>query len=132
MEGCPETWYCVPEFNTYRKRLEHKIWDSTHLMTNMRRVICTNGTKELRRQAWIAAAKHSTTKLKQNMVLDLPDKQDIAFALTTFGFTLNTDMRDNVSPIIRLVSQSGTFAFSLNTVRISLFFVMKEHMNTYK
>ena len=68
-----------------RQRLEHKVWDGTHLMTNMRRVVCTRGTELLKPKAWLAASQNPDVKLKYTMVADLPDKQDIGFALTTFS-----------------------------------------------
>ena len=85
MSGFPDTWYSVPEFNLKRKRLENKVWDGTHLMTNMRRVVCTKGTDFLSKNAWLAASQYRTVKLKYVMVTDLPDKQDIGFAITTFS-----------------------------------------------
>ena len=81
----PDLWYCLPEFNVKRQRLEHKVWDGTHLMTNMRRVVCTRGTELLKPKAWLVASQNPDIKLKYTMVADLPDKQDIGFALTTFS-----------------------------------------------
>ena len=92
MKGFPDTWYCIPEYCEKRKRLEHKVWDSTHIMTNMGRVVCSKGTKLLKREAWLAASQDPSNKLKHTMVLDLPDKQDIGFALTTFSKEVENSM----------------------------------------
>lgn len=90
--GQPDTWFCIPEFSKQRRRLEHKVWDATHLLTNMRRVVCSKGTEKLSKEAWIAASKDKMNSLKPSMVLDLPDKQDIGFALTTFSEEVEISM----------------------------------------
>lgn len=93
--GLPANWFCVPEYNKERKRLEHKIWDATHIITNIKRVVCTSGTRHLRKTAWHIAAKDPGVKLKLTMVTNLPDKQDIGFALTTFSEKVEEVMKKN-------------------------------------
>ena len=92
MNGFFATWFCIPEYCSKRKKLEHKIWDSTHLMTNLRRVVCSSGTAKLKKEAWLVASKDQSNKLKTSMVTDLPDKQDIGFALTTFSAEVEQSM----------------------------------------
>ena len=93
MIGFPETWYSIPEFSERRKRIEHKVWDDTHIMTNMRRVVCSSGTKFLRKEAWLSASEDPKVKLQPVTVSDLPDKQDIGFALATFGEDVEKAMK---------------------------------------
>lgn len=85
MEGFSATWFCIPEYCSQRKMLEHKIWDSTHLMTNLRHVVYSSGTTKLKKEAWLVASKDPSNKLKTSMGTDLPDKEDIGFSLTTFS-----------------------------------------------
>ena len=95
MSGFSDTWYSVREFSLKRKRLEHKVWDGTHLVTNMRRVVCTEGTDLLSKNAWLAASQYRTVKLKYAMVTDLPDKQDKGFAITTFSEVEDAMIKEN-------------------------------------
>ncbi len=93
IENFPNTWFSVPEFNEKRHRIELKVWDSTHLITNLRRVVCTSDILGMHKEAWLTAAKDPSNKLKVSMVEDLPDKQNIGFALTTFSVEVEQSMR---------------------------------------
>ena len=93
---CPEYWFCIPEFSKERERIEHKSWDLTHLMTNLRRVVCSRGTDKLSPKAWLAVAKSGRTALKRPMVEDLVDSQDIGFAQTTFSIEVQ-DVKKELS-----------------------------------
>ena len=88
----PSTWFSVPEFDKRRKRIEPKVWDGTHLLTNWRRAVCEKGTEKLQKEAWARVAKTNKTKLREPMVIDLVDKQDIEFAKTTFSEEVATQM----------------------------------------
>ncbi len=93
MHGFPGKWFCVPEFREKRQRIELKVWDSTHLLMNLRRVVCSPGTNNLKRNAWLRAADDPLVKLKRQMVEDLPDKQEIGFALLTYASDVEEAMK---------------------------------------
>ena len=91
-EPFPSPWFSIPEFDRKRCRIEPKLWDGTHLLTNFRRVVCDKGTEYLNKAAWLDVAKTNKTKLKEPMVTDLIDKQAIEFAKTTFGDDVSAKM----------------------------------------
>ena len=89
----PETWFSVIDYDVERKIFLPKLWDGTHLATNMRVLVCSKGTSSLRKEAWHAVANCGRTKLKPALAIDLCDKQNIGFALTTFSCEVEQEMR---------------------------------------
>ena len=88
----PATWFSVPEYDKKRQRIEPKLWDGTHLLSNLRRVVCEKGTDNLCKEAWLCVAQTNKTQLREPMVTDLVDKQAIEFAKTTFSKEVAAEM----------------------------------------
>ena len=91
-------WYSTPEYDHRRGMYQFNILDPYHLMTNARVTVCTRGLKRagVNKESFLKVAescKENGIGLSLPMVEELIDKQNIAFALTTFSADVADELR---------------------------------------
>ena len=91
----PEHWFAFPEFNMKRKMLEPNVWDSHHLLVNLRVKVCKDGLPGfgISNEAWFFVAANYPHIISKCLVNHLIDKQSNAFAKRTFSIDVENVMR---------------------------------------
>ena len=97
VDGCDTQlkMFSKPEHNAARQRFEPNIIDPSHLLVNNRTRILTKGIQGVNPDAFAKVCDTHPHVINRSLVIDIIDKQNVAFAQRVFSREMEDALREN-------------------------------------
>ena len=89
------TLFSYPEYSSERQKIEPKIIDPSHLLTNNRTRMLTKGMKGVKPAAFHNVCTTHPSVINRAVMIDLIDKQNVAYALRVFSSQVEKALLEN-------------------------------------